>query len=53
LAAGYIWGKRFSRLQVVAVVLLTIGVIVAAWSDQQAKVRAVEQQLPSPRLENI
>lgn len=38
LAAGYIWGKRFSRLQVFAVTLLTIGVIVAAWSDQQSKV---------------
>ncbi|KAE8449694.1 hypothetical protein EG329_007469 [Mollisiaceae sp. DMI_Dod_QoI] len=37
LIAGYIWGKRFTRLQVVAVTLLTIGVIVAAWSDQQSK----------------
>lgn len=37
LAAGYIWGKRFSRLQVFAVTLLTIGVVVAAWSDQQSK----------------
>src|SRR3954451_6022211 len=38
LAAGYIWGKRFSRIQVLAVTLLTIGVIIAAWSDQQSKV---------------
>ncbi|PQE29755.1 hypothetical protein CJF32_00000425 [Rutstroemia sp. NJR-2017a WRK4] len=38
LAAGYIWGKRFSRIQVVAVTLLTIGVVTAAWSDQQSKV---------------
>lgn len=38
LAAGYIWGKRFSRTQVTAVTLLTLGVIVAAWSDQQSKV---------------
>lgn len=38
LIAGYIWGKRFSRLQVIAVTLLTVGVIVAAWSDQQSKV---------------
>ncbi|KAG9233324.1 UAA transporter family-domain-containing protein [Amylocarpus encephaloides] len=37
LVAGYIWGKRFSRTQVLAVTLLTIGVIVAAWSDQQSK----------------
>lgn len=52
LAAGYIWGKRFSRLQVVAVVLLTIGVIVAAWSDQQAKVCAAKEQSPSPPVWN-
>lgn len=39
LIAGYIWGKRFSRVQVTAVTLLTIGVIIAAWSDQQSKVR--------------
>lgn len=39
LIAGYIWGKRFSRIQVLAVMLLTIGVIIAAWSDQQSKVR--------------
>ena len=38
LIAGYIWGKRFSRIQVLAVTLLTIGVIIAAWSDQQSKV---------------
>lgn len=37
LAAGYLWGKRFSRTQVFAVTLLTIGVVVAAWSDQQSK----------------
>ncbi|KAN0110362.1 UAA transporter family domain containing protein [Hyaloscypha variabilis] len=37
LAAGYLWGKRFSRIQVFAVTLLTIGVVIAAWTDQQAK----------------
>ncbi|TVY78180.1 UDP-N-acetylglucosamine transporter yea4 [Lachnellula suecica] len=37
LAAGYIWGKRFSRIQVCAVTLLTVGVVIAAWSDQQSK----------------
>ncbi|CAL3967801.1 unnamed protein product, partial [Diplocarpon coronariae] len=37
IAAGYLWGKRFSRIQVFAVTLLTIGVIIAAWSDQQSK----------------
>ncbi|KAF4986818.1 hypothetical protein FDECE_15751 [Fusarium decemcellulare] len=37
MAAGYLYGKRYSRTQVVAVVLLTLGVIMAAWSDAQAK----------------
>jgi len=48
LGAGYIWGKRFSRIQVVAVTLLTIGVIIAAWSDQQSKRDGadVQQGLP-------
>jgi UDP-xylose/UDP-N-acetylglucosamine transporter B4 len=39
LIAGYIWGKRFTRVQITAVTLLTVGVIIAAWSDQQSKVR--------------
>ena len=38
LVAGYLWGKRFTRMQVCAVTLLTIGVVIAAWSDQQSKV---------------
>ncbi|KAF4968211.1 hypothetical protein FZEAL_10420 [Fusarium zealandicum] len=37
MVAGYLYGKRYSRIQVVAVVLLTLGVILAAWSDAQAK----------------
>ncbi|KAF5973674.1 UDP n-acetylglucosamine transporter [Fusarium bulbicola] len=37
MAAGYLYGKRYSQMQVVAVVLLTLGVILAAWSDAQAK----------------
>lgn len=40
LAAGFIWGKRFSRIQVFSVTLLTIGVIVAAYSDAQSKVKS-------------
>ncbi|KAM3078187.1 golgi uridine diphosphate-N-acetylglucosamine transporter [Clarireedia jacksonii] len=46
LAAGYIWGKRFSRIQVVAVTLLTIGVVTAAWSDQQSKNGKVDEDVP-------
>jgi len=38
LAAGYLFGKRYSRLQITAVLFLTLGVIVAAWSDSQSKV---------------
>lgn len=38
MVAGYLWGKRYPRVQVLAVVLLTLGVILAAWSDAQTKV---------------
>ena len=38
MAAGYLYGKRYTKTQVLAVVLLTLGVILAAWSDAQAKV---------------
>lgn len=38
IVAGYLYGKRYSRIQVVAVLLLTIGVVMAAWSDAQTKV---------------
>lgn len=41
MIAGRIWGKKYSRIQLVAVVLLTIGVITAAWSDAQTKVSNV------------
>lgn len=37
MIAGSLWGKRYSRIQVVAVLLLTMGVITAAWSDAQSK----------------
>ncbi|KAI1744326.1 UAA-domain-containing protein [Xylaria scruposa] len=37
IVAGSLYGKRYSRIQVTAVVLLTIGVITAAWSDAQTK----------------
>ncbi|KAB8303708.1 hypothetical protein EYC80_005092 [Monilinia laxa] len=47
LAAGYIWGKRFSRIQVIAVTLLTIGVVTAAWSDAQSKNGKADEDIPS------
>ena len=38
MLVGFIWGKRFTRMQVFSVSMLTAGVIVAAMSDAQAKV---------------
>lgn len=38
MLAGSLYGKRYSRIQVTAVLLLTVGVITAAWSDSQTKV---------------
>jgi UDP-xylose/UDP-N-acetylglucosamine transporter B4 len=38
IVAGFLYGKRYSRIQVVAVLLLTVGVTMAAWSDAQSKV---------------
>ncbi|KAL2263426.1 hypothetical protein VTK26DRAFT_6809 [Humicola hyalothermophila] len=37
MLAGSLYGKKYSRIQVVAVLLLTVGVITAAWSDAQTK----------------
>ncbi|KAJ3551494.1 hypothetical protein NPX13_g11348 [Xylaria arbuscula] len=42
IVAGSLYGKKYSRIQVTAVVLLTIGVITAAWSDAQTKQPATE-----------
>ncbi|KAF6785371.1 amp deaminase [Colletotrichum sojae] len=37
MLAGSLYGKKYSRIQIVAVCLLTFGVITAAWSDSQSK----------------
>ncbi|KAI9798859.1 MAG: golgi uridine diphosphate-N- acetylglucosamine transporter [Piccolia ochrophora] len=37
MLVGALWGKRYSRMQVVAVALLTVGVIVAAMADARAQ----------------
>ena len=37
IAVGWMWGKRFSRIQVVSVLFLTVGVVMSAWSDAQNK----------------
>ncbi len=44
MAAGSLWGKKYSRIQVVAVLLLTVGVITAAWSDSQSKVGSITRE---------
>ena len=38
LIVGYIWGRRYTRLEVLSVSMLTIGVILAAMADAQSKV---------------
>ena len=43
MAAGYLYGKRYSRAQTIAVIVLSTGVVLAAWSDSLNKVT-----FPSP-----
>lgn len=38
MIAGYLYGKRYAQLQAIAVIFLSIGVVLAAWSDAQEKV---------------
>ena len=38
MLAGVIRGKRYSMLQVLSVLLLTVGVLVSAWADSESKV---------------
>ena len=42
MLAGVIRGKRYSVLQVLSVVLLTVGVLVSAWADSESKVSVSE-----------
>lgn len=41
MIAGFLRGKRYSPLQVLSVVLLTVGVLVSAWADSESKVRGL------------
>lgn len=54
MIAGSLWGKKYSRIQIVAVLLLTVGVITAAWSDAQSKVwlLCVSWTIGTPRPAN-
>ncbi|POR38530.1 AMP deaminase [Tolypocladium paradoxum] len=38
MLAGYLYGKRYSRIQAMAVALLSCGITLAAWSDAKEKV---------------
>ena len=38
MAAGWLRGRTYSVIQVLSVVMLTIGVLVSAWADAQSKV---------------
>lgn len=38
MIAGYLRGKRYSPLQILSVVLLTVGVLISAWADSESKV---------------
>ena len=38
LAVGWCFGKKYSRIQVLSVCSLTVGVLIAAWADAAAKV---------------
>jgi solute carrier family 35 (UDP-xylose/UDP-N-acetylglucosamine transporter), member B4 len=53
MLAGYLYGKRYSRMQVVGVVLLTVGVILAAWSDASTKVRRPSMPIQGTSLTSL
>ncbi|KAL8795569.1 MAG: hypothetical protein Q9195_001990 [Heterodermia aff. obscurata] len=37
MVVGYIWGRRYTRMEVLSVSMLTVGVIMAAMADAQSK----------------
>lgn len=38
MLAGVLRGKTYSTLQILSVVLLTVGVLISAWADSESKV---------------
>ncbi|KAK1253922.1 hypothetical protein MKX07_001999 [Trichoderma sp. CBMAI-0711] len=46
MAAGYLYGKKYSRVQIFAVFLLSIGVSLAAWSDSKNKKSSDDSENP-------
>jgi len=53
MMAGYLYGKRYSRTQALAVVLLSFGVVLAAWSDAKEKVGRVPARKVKSAAANI
>ncbi|GKT39943.1 UDP-N-acetylglucosamine--dolichyl-phosphate N-acetylglucosaminephosphotransferase [Colletotrichum spaethianum] len=51
MIAGTLYGKKYSRIQIVAVILLTFGVITAAWSDAQSKASDITRREDSSETE--
>jgi UDP-xylose/UDP-N-acetylglucosamine transporter B4 len=47
MAVGYLAGKRYTRIQTTAVFFLTTGIIMAAWSDAQAKGKSEQSSGPT------
>ncbi|KAK8145480.1 golgi uridine diphosphate-N- acetylglucosamine transporter [Beauveria asiatica] len=47
MVAGYFYGKRYSKTQIMSVILLSIGVIQAAWSDASAKSKPKNSSEPA------
>ena len=50
---GFLAGKRFTRLQVLSVTILTIGVILAAYSDAYAKGKTVDDPSKSSSTQSF
>lgn len=44
MLAGYVRGKRYSRMQIFSVVLLTAGVLFSAWADAESKGKKLSAQ---------
>ncbi|KAG0642663.1 UAA transporter [Tuber brumale] len=35
LVIGWLWGKRYSKVQVLSVLMLTVGIVLSAWGDSK------------------
>ncbi|KAL9080175.1 MAG: hypothetical protein Q9157_001020 [Trypethelium eluteriae] len=42
MGAGYLRGRRYSRIQLLSVVMLTLGVIQSAWADSESKGKSMK-----------